>query len=166
MPDRESGRVSWCTSPSLAVPNFAQPLRDCLPDLSELRSRLLPKPAACLEGSSQRSTTSSKLVPAVGIEPTLCHQNWILDPAHRPVPPRPRYRRVPLGGSPMARPCSSSAPRRRQMPIWRSALGRAASARAIWRCSPRRRRSSAILPAPMPTAGSRIGSASMPSPGC
>jgi hypothetical protein len=29
------------------------------------------------------------MVRAVGIEPTLCHQNWILSPARLPVPPRP-----------------------------------------------------------------------------
>jgi hypothetical protein len=29
------------------------------------------------------------VVRAVGIEPTLCHQNWILNPARLPVPPRP-----------------------------------------------------------------------------
>ena len=29
------------------------------------------------------------MVRAVGIEPTLCHQNWILNPARLPVPPRP-----------------------------------------------------------------------------
>ena len=27
------------------------------------------------------------LVPEVGIEPTLCFQNWILSPARLPVPP-------------------------------------------------------------------------------
>ncbi len=27
------------------------------------------------------------LVPKVGIEPTLCFQNWILNPARLPVPP-------------------------------------------------------------------------------
>ncbi len=33
------------------------------------------------------------MVRAVGIEPTLCHQNRILSPARLPVPPRPqRYR--------------------------------------------------------------------------
>ncbi len=30
------------------------------------------------------------MVRAVGVEPTLCHQNWILSPARLPVPPRPR----------------------------------------------------------------------------
>ncbi len=30
------------------------------------------------------------LVRAVGIEPTLCHQNRILSPARLPVPPRPQ----------------------------------------------------------------------------
>ena len=29
------------------------------------------------------------LVRVVGIEPTLCHQNWILSPARLPVPPHP-----------------------------------------------------------------------------
>ena len=29
------------------------------------------------------------VVRAVGIEPTLCHQNWILSPARLPVPPHP-----------------------------------------------------------------------------
>jgi hypothetical protein len=29
------------------------------------------------------------MVRAVGIEPTLCCQNWILSPARLPVPPRP-----------------------------------------------------------------------------
>ena len=31
----------------------------------------------------------ASMVRAVGIEPTLCHQNWILNPARLPVPPRP-----------------------------------------------------------------------------
>ncbi len=30
------------------------------------------------------------LVRAVGVEPTLCHQNRILSPARLPIPPRPR----------------------------------------------------------------------------
>ncbi len=30
------------------------------------------------------------LVRAAGVEPALCHQNWILSPARLPVPPRPR----------------------------------------------------------------------------
>jgi hypothetical protein len=29
------------------------------------------------------------VVRVVGIEPTLCHQNWILSPARLPVPPHP-----------------------------------------------------------------------------
>ena len=39
---------------------------------------------------SRRSAPSGSLVRAVGIEPTLCHQNRILSPARLPVPPRPR----------------------------------------------------------------------------
>jgi hypothetical protein len=50
------------------------------------------------------------VVRAAGIEPALCHQNWILSPARLPVPPRPhgaalafalrRPRRERLYGSP------------------------------------------------------------------
>jgi hypothetical protein len=36
------------------------------------------------------STAKQVMVRAVGIEPTLCHQNWILSPARLPVPPRPQ----------------------------------------------------------------------------
>ena len=28
-----------------------------------------------------------KYVPRVGLEPTLCYQNWILNPARLPIPP-------------------------------------------------------------------------------
>lgn len=34
-------------------------------------------------------TVGKEMVRAVGIEPTLCHQNRILNPARLPVPPRP-----------------------------------------------------------------------------
>ncbi len=36
----------------------------------------------------------SRCVPWVGIEPTLCCQNWILNPARLPVPP-PRLNGMP-----------------------------------------------------------------------
>ena len=39
---------------------------------------------------SLTSYFSNWVVRAVGIEPTLCHQNRILSPARLPVPPRPR----------------------------------------------------------------------------
>ena len=45
------------------------------------------------------------VVRAVGIEPTLCHQNWILNPARLPVPPRPHT----AADSPLAL-CTYSAP--------------------------------------------------------
>ena len=38
------------------------------------------------------------MVRAVGIEPTLCHQNRILSPARLPVPPRPRTVTLSTGG--------------------------------------------------------------------
>ena len=37
------------------------------------------------KGDSREKVSS--LVPRVGIEPTLCCQNWILNPARLPVPP-------------------------------------------------------------------------------
>ena len=30
-------------------------------------------------------------MPPVGVEPTLCYQNWILSPARLPIPPQRRF---------------------------------------------------------------------------
>jgi hypothetical protein len=38
----------------------------------------------------RKTESRERVVRAVGIEPTLCHQNRILSPARLPVPPRPR----------------------------------------------------------------------------
>ena len=47
-----------------------------------------PPPAAALTGRFQ------KMVRAGRLELPLCHQNWILNPARLPIPPRPRRRRM------------------------------------------------------------------------
>ena len=33
-------------------------------------------------------------MPPVGVEPTLCYQNWILSPARLPIPPQRRALRI------------------------------------------------------------------------
>jgi membrane protein YqaA with SNARE-associated domain len=57
------------------------------------------------EPSGHIGNWRSKLVRAVGVEPTLCHQNRILSPARLPIPPRPQGRRRPSGRD-MAAPAS------------------------------------------------------------
>src|SRR5262249_61412099 len=47
-----------------------------------------------------------RVVRGVGVDPTLCHQNWILSPARLPVPPRPR--RAISSGDGLRRPARSS----------------------------------------------------------
>lgn len=44
--------------------------------------------AFCLAKNIQ-NIGEKTMVRAAGIEPALCHQNWILSPARLPVPPRP-----------------------------------------------------------------------------
>ena len=44
----------------------------------------------------QTSYSLNYLVRAVGVEPTLCHQNRILSPARLPIPPRPQELQTPL----------------------------------------------------------------------
>jgi hypothetical protein len=57
-----------------------------------------------LDPNLGKGRLASLMVRAVGVEPTLCHQNWILSPARLPIPPRPQFRR-----SLVAR-CTYSAP--------------------------------------------------------
>ena len=40
-------------------------------------------------GSSMCASTDRQVVRVVGLEPTLCCQNWILNPARLPIPPHP-----------------------------------------------------------------------------
>ena len=82
-----------------------------------------PKLSLPFKMLAQLKKEKNQMVRAVGVEPTLCHQNWILSPARLPIPPRPqiqthdRDKHLRLAGQ-----GSMSATR----PRWRSARPRAA----------------------------------------
>jgi Phage integrase, N-terminal SAM-like domain len=93
------------TRPFLSRPRLRRPLRIA----GKRTSAFVEGHALSFDQRLQRGPAAAReryplMVRAVGVEPTLCHQNWILSPARLPIPPRPQFRR-----SLIAR-CTYSAP--------------------------------------------------------